>query len=86
MDLTEAKKNVQSIGYDLLIDINNQEDLDAVKAAELAQLKKNTLYSGIFGFTCVFNWHDLDEYPLCQCNHVGTDYTHSSNIWEIFFH
>jgi len=47
MDLTEAKKNVQSIGYDLLIDINNQEDLDAVKAAELAQLKKNTLYSGI---------------------------------------
>ena len=47
MNLTEAKKNIQSIGYDLLIDINNQEDLDAVKAAELAQLKKNTLYSGI---------------------------------------
>ena len=35
-DLREAKKNIQSIGYDLLIAINNQEDLDAVKAAELA--------------------------------------------------
>ncbi|EPR67220.1 heavy metal translocating P-type ATPase [Cyclobacterium qasimii] len=47
LDLTEAKKNIQSIGYDLLIDINNQEDLDAIKTAELAQLKKNTLYSGL---------------------------------------
>ena len=46
-DLREAKKNIQSIGYDLLIAINNQEDLDAVKAAELAQLKKNTLFSGL---------------------------------------
>jgi Cu2+-exporting ATPase len=47
LDLTEAKSNIQSIGYDLLIDINNQEDLDAVKAAELTQLKKNTLFAGI---------------------------------------
>jgi Cu2+-exporting ATPase len=47
MDLTEARDNVQSIGYDLLIDINNQEDLDAVKAAENRQLKNNTLYAGL---------------------------------------
>lgn len=50
MDLSEAKKNIQSIGYDLLIDINKPEDLEAIKAAELKELKKKTLYSGILAF------------------------------------
>ena len=44
MDLSEAKKNIQSIGYDLLIDINKPEDLEAIKEAELKELKKKTLY------------------------------------------
>ncbi|AEL25118.1 heavy metal translocating P-type ATPase [Cyclobacterium marinum] len=50
MDLSEAKKNIQSIGYDLLIDINKPEDLEAIKEAELKELKKKTLYSGILAF------------------------------------
>ena len=47
VDLSVAKKNIQSIGYDLLININNQEDLEAIKSAELNLLKRNTLYSGL---------------------------------------
>lgn len=47
VDLSVAKKNIQSIGYDLLININNQEDLEAIKSAELSLLKRNTLYSGL---------------------------------------
>ncbi|WP_339902737.1 heavy metal translocating P-type ATPase [uncultured Cyclobacterium sp.] len=50
MDLSEAKKNIQSIGYDLLIDLDKPEDLEAIKAAELKALKKKTLYSGILAF------------------------------------
>lgn len=50
MDLSEAKKNIQSIGYDLLIDLDNPEDLEDIKATEFKALKKKTFYSGVLAF------------------------------------
>lgn len=48
--LEELKKQIQSIGYDLLIEEHAQDDLEKIQQEAFQQLKRNTIASGVLAF------------------------------------
>lgn len=46
-DLHQARKNIHAVGYELLIDEQERENLDALQHAAYKKLRKNTIASGL---------------------------------------
>lgn len=49
-DLTQARKNVQDIGYELLIELHEKEHAEELQKLAHKQLRKNTIAAGILAF------------------------------------
>ncbi|MFO7823741.1 MAG: heavy metal translocating P-type ATPase [Cyclobacterium sp.] len=49
-DLNQAKKNVHEIGYELLIELHEKENVEELQKLAHRQLRKNTIAAGILAF------------------------------------